>query len=148
MYHEREDFGAGASNVSVWLTSRVGEARLNQGVWFTSRPGEPRVWFTCRVGEPSVCLTSGLGEPKFGSPAQVGVPLGRSHVLSSMIFTSQNACRLFWAHMPQVKQEFGSPAGLVNQEFGSPVGLVNQEFGSPAVLSAVDGRGLRQRRTP
>ncbi len=39
--------------------------------------------------------------------------------------------------MPQVKQEFGSPAGLVNQEFGSPVGLVNQEFGSPAVLSDI-----------
>ena len=59
---------------------------VNQGVWFTSSPGEPRVWFTCRVGEPSVCLTSGLGEPKFGSSAQVGVPLGSFHVLSSMIF--------------------------------------------------------------
>ena len=56
--------------------------------------------------------------------------------------------------VPQVRQEFGSPAGLVNQEFGSPVDLVNQEFGSPAVLvnqglvnlRKVSGRGGAQRR--
>ena len=59
--------------------------------------------------------------------------------------------------VPQVRQEFGSPAGLVNQEFGSPVDLVNQEFGSPAVLvnrvffslldlREVSGRGGGQRR--
>ena len=37
----------------------------------------------------------------------------------------------------QVRQEFGSPGGLVNQELGSPADLVNQEFGSPSPCSAV-----------
>ena len=52
--------------------------------------------------------------------------------------------------MPQVRQEFGSPVGLVNQELGSPTGLVKQGFGLPAALAAVEGkvcgRGGPQRR--
>ena len=50
------------------------------------------------------------------------------------VFYNGNAHLPFPMEVPQVRQEFGSPAGLVNQEFGSPVDLVNQEFGSPAVL--------------
>ena len=51
--------------------------------------------------------------------------------------------------MPQVRQEFGSPVGLVSQELGSPTGLVKQGFGLPAALvkqslvylGGVGGRG-------
>jgi len=43
-------------------------------------------------------------------------------------------CWHFSAQLLQVRQEFGSPAGLVNQELGSPTGLVKQGFGLPAAL--------------
>ena len=145
--------GCFASYVCLRLQSR---GLVNQEVWFTSVLGQPRVWFTSGVGEPRVCLTGCLGEPRFGSRGKSG----RAEAVPMSVL----ACILQWKcastfsmKVPQVRQEFGSPAGLVNQEFGSPVDLVNQEFGSPAVLETrfffslldlrkVSGRGWGQRR--